>query len=233
MTEQPIDKSSQHRKRRLNLLVISSITSGIFLIIVAFIYVLWFSAERQEIRGPAIVTSGEYTGTVYDPPAEIDDFVLPTTTGTEMSLSDFRERYVLMFFGYTNCPDVCPATLAEFRQVKEMLGEKADQVTFIFISVDGPRDTPEILADYIDRFDSEFIGMSGTDEALQSIDEQFGLYYERLVENATDGYYLVNHTSRSFLIGPQGRLRMSFSYGTDADIIADGIRRLMQLDGRT
>lgn len=169
----------------------------------------------------------DYRGTVYDPPQILTDFTLPASTGQELSLSDLHGQWVLMFFGYTHCPDVCPITLGEFRQVKTKLGEDANAVTFLFISVDGPRDTPELLENYVTRFDPDFIGMSGSDEVLALIGPDYGLYYELHTEDGTDDNYLVDHTGRSYLIDPQGMLRISYAYGTESDIIAETIRELM------
>jgi protein SCO1/2 len=136
-----------------------------------------------------------------------------------------------MFFGYTHCPDVCPTTLAEFRLAKADLGEElAQNVVFLFVSVDGPRDTADVMASFLDRFDSDFLGMSGDDETLHRIAPQYGLYYERQTDTGSEAAYLVDHTGRSYLIDRDGRLRISYAYGTDSEVLADGIRQLMSED---
>lgn len=167
----------------------------------------------------------DYRGTVYQPPLELMDFTLPASTGQDLSLSDMRGQWVLMFFGYTRCPDVCPITLNEFRQVKAELGDGADAVNFLFISVDSPRDTPDVIGTYLARFDSDFIGMSGEDDVLERITDDYSLFYERHTDEGE--YYSVDHTGRSYLIDPQGMLRISYAYGTTSDVIADTIRDLM------
>ena len=188
----------------------------------------------QALTGPSVhddtvdSTAPSYAGTAYEPPVQLDDFTFPATTGDELSLSDLRGRYVLMFFGYTHCPDVCPTTLAEFRLAKAELEEAlAQEVTFLFVSVDGPRDTTEVITSFLNRFDPDFLGMSGDDETLQRIAPQYGLFYERQTDTGSEAAYLVDHTGRSFLIDREGRLRVSYAYGTDSDVLADGIRRLM------
>ncbi len=172
-----------------------------------------------------------YTGTVYEPPVELENWTLPASTGEPLSLVDLRGRYVLLFFGFTHCPDVCPLTLAEFRRVKAILGDAAGDVTFLFVSVDSPRDTPEVVAEYLARFDEDFVGVTGDHQTLQQIGPQYDLFFELPSDPDVEANYEVTHTGRSYVIDPNGQLRMSFSYGTDAETIAAGIKGLMQSAG--
>ena len=204
-----------------NMVLVGFLILGIGMLALAGAFQVWEIVQDS----PPSVNNG-YTGSVYETPIEISDFTLPASTGNDLSLSDLEGQYVLMFFGYTFCPDVCPTTLAEFRQVKSILGDDASDVTFLFVSVDPERDTPNALREYIGRFDADFIGMSGDDEILAEIGEPFGLYYQRW--EAEGENYPVDHTGRSFLLDPQGNLIMSFAYGTDAEVIADGIRQMMR-----
>src|SRR5512145_1693081 len=105
--------------------------------------------------GPLAAASG---AAIVNPPTPLHDFTLTDQTGEPFSLSELRGRVVLVFFGYTHCPDECPTTLANFKRVKASLGAAAQEVAFVFISVDGTRDTPEVVADYLQKFDAEFIG---------------------------------------------------------------------------
>jgi len=166
-------------------------------------------------------------GTVLDPPKEIGDFTLTSHTGDPLSLSDLRGKAVLLFFGYTHCPDVCPMTLAEFKQVKRELGEAADRVAFVFASVDGERDTPERLAAYVGAFDPDFIGLTGDEATLREIGRDYGLFFQRSTYDNTQADYLVDHTASSFVVGPEGRLRIVYPYQTDPAIIAEGIAALL------
>ncbi len=189
-------------------------------------------------------------GALVDPPHQVQDFTLTSHTGEPISLSDLRGRAVLMFFGYTHCPDVCPTTLADYRRVKQALGDDAEQVAFVFISVDGERDTPDVVNEYLRQFDADFIGMTGDAATLRRIGAEYGLFFEtETVEteeeqgqdhnhdaehehgddpNPDQENYFVNHTSPSFLIDPDGYLRLVFFYGTEPQTIADGIRQVMQ-----
>lgn len=139
-------------------------------------------------------------------------------------------RALLLFFGYTNCPDVCPITLADYVRVKELLGERADDVRFAIIAVDPDRDTPEVLRNYLGHFDATFRGLRiDTEEELEATKAAYGVFAGALTEvgeadHAED--YLVSHTDYSFLIDPQGRLAVLFRYGTPPADIAEDIEKL-------
>lgn len=161
--------------------------------------------------------------TAIEPPSALQDFTLPATTGENLSLSDLRGKYVLLFFGYTHCPDFCPLTLAEFKRVKDMLGGDAEQVEFVFVSVDQQRDTPEALERYVTRFDPSFIGLQGDEVTLARISPDFGLYYQ-INEPDANGNYLVDHSTPSYLINPEGQLVSLFSFGAEPEVIAETIQ---------
>jgi protein SCO1/2 len=158
--------------------------------------------------------------TPIEPPSPIADFTMPATTGENVSLSDFRGKHVLIFFGYTHCPDFCPLTLAEFRRVKTMLGDDAERVEFVFISVDGARDTVEQLNRYVTRFDPSFIGMQGDEATLARLTPDFGLFYQ-INEPDENGNYLVDHSTPSYLVDPQGRLVTIFSFSAETEVIVE------------
>lgn len=161
---------------------------------------------------------------VLEAPTPLTNFQMPGTTGRDLRLSDFQGSYAVLFFGYTHCPDFCPTTLGEYKQVKQRLGDSVDLVQFVFISVDGERDTPEALAKYVSIFDPAFVGLSGTDATLQPIAKEYGLYYKLRKDEAVNGNYFVDHTTLSYLVDPQGQLVAMYPYGLDPQIIADDLQ---------
>jgi len=165
-------------------------------------------------------------GAVVNPPHLLQDFTLTSHNGDPMRLSDLHGRAVLMFFGYTHCPDVCPTTLADYTRVKQALGSAADEVAFVFISVDGKRDTPDVLAAYLSRFDSSFIGLTGDEATLRQMGQEYGLFFEN--ETVDDQNYFVQHTSPSFLVDRAGYLRRVYFYGARPDVIAAGIQQILE-----
>ncbi len=169
----------------------------------------------------------EAAGTPIEPPQELTDFTLPSSRGEPVSLSDLQGRPTMLFFGYTFCPDVCPITLAEFKQVKANLGDQADQVNFVFISVDGRRDTPERLAQYVESFDPAFLGLQGDETTLRKIGGDYGLYYKAHSPEGTSAQYLVDHSSASYLIDAAGQLRMVYVFNTPPEIISNDLQTML------
>ena len=179
--------------------------------------------------GDLIVQEARTDGVrVIDPPREVTDFTLTSHTGDPLSISDLRGRYVLMYFGYTNCPDICPMTLLDVRDVYEGLGVDAENVAFAFISVDGERDTPAALANFIERrrMGDYLIGLSGEETVLRQITPDYNLQYE-LDSPDENGYYAVDHTTTLFLLDPEGRLMRLFGFGTSPDTIISEIQDAM------
>lgn len=169
-----------------------------------------------------------YIGDVVDPPVQLQDFTLPSSIGVPMSLSELNGHWRLMFFGYLHCPDFCPLTLSEYRRVKGLLGDDAEQVEFVYISVDGARDTPQALHDYLDNFDSEFIGFAGDDETLARIQPDYGFYYQRRFDTGSQAVYIIDHSTRSYLVDPTGLLRATFTYDIEPNAIATAIQWHLQ-----
>lgn len=155
-----------------------------------------------------------------DPPHTLSDFTLTDQHGQPASLSDLKGKTVLLFFGYTHCPDFCPTTLFTFKQIKKALADKADQVAFVFISIDGERDTPEAIASYVDGFDPSFIGLTGDDATLTRLGTDYDLYFSKRADaSGSTENYLMDHTSNVFLINPEGQLVALYLYGADAATI--------------
>lgn len=146
---------------------------------------------------------------------------LPDHTGAVRSLEDFRGKAVVVFFGFTQCPDVCPTTLATMAEVMKGLGAAADRVQVLFVTLDPERDTAEVLSKYVTAFDPRFLGLSGTPEQTQAAAREFKVFFQK-VPGKTDGVYGIDHTAASYVIDPKGRLRLYVRHQqTAADIVAD------------
>lgn len=169
-----------------------------------------------------------FRGTTYAEPYPVaSEIELTQANGDSFRLSDLRGKLVMLFFGYTSCPDVCPTTLAELKQALEKLGDRADQVQVLFVTVDPQRDTPERLQEYVNHFNPSFIGLSGSESELAKVWQQYGVVRE-VVESKSAMGYMVNHTARVTLIDRQGNLRVSFPFGTPVEDIVHDLKLLLK-----
>ena len=157
------------------------------------------------------------------------DFALIDHNGKKRTLEDFRGKAVIVFFGYTRCPDVCPTTLADFKVAREQLGEDAKRVQVLFVTVDPERDTPRLLASYVPAFDPSFLGLYGDAEATARVAKEFKVFYQKVPGKAPDSY-TVDHTSASYVFDPQGRLRLLVRPGNVPNLVAD-LRTLLAAKG--
>jgi len=149
-------------------------------------------------------------------------FELTDHRGMVQTEDDFAGRWMLVFFGFANCPDVCPTTLAEVAAVMDALGPDAAQVQPLFISIDPDRDTPDQLAEFIQVFDADIIGLTGTPDQIRRTSGTFRIYYEKIEEASSPDGYTMGHSSQLFLFDPQGGYVRAWSYGTLAEeILAD------------
>jgi len=170
--------------------------------------------------------STDITGADYGTQLSLTD-----QSGRPRSLQDFRGKVVVLFFGYTHCPDVCPTTLAEMAQVMKKLGSEADRVQVLFVTVDPERDTPEVLSHYVPAFDPRFLGLYGDAEATRRAAKEFKVFYE-VKKGATPGEYTVDHSAGSYVLDTKGRLRLFVGYGrVGADDLASDIRSLLRQAG--
>jgi len=171
-----------------------------------------------------------FIGTAYtEPYPPASDFTLTRADGSSFQLSSMRGKAVLLFFGYTSCPDVCPTTLAELNQAMGRLNEKdRDNVQVLFVTVDPGRDTPERIQEYVNHFNPNFIGLSGTEEELTPIWNNYGVYRE-IVEGTSALGYLVNHTARVTMIDGNGNLRVSFGFNTPIDDVVHDLNLLLKM----
>ena len=168
-----------------------------------------------------------FQGSLIDPPIEAADFELTDQNGQTFRLSEHQGKVVLIFYGYTNCPDVCPLTLSDFKLIKADLGEQADQVNFVFITVDPERDSQERLKAYLANFDPVFSGLTGSRSELESVWKAYGVYQAKQETGSAAGY-LVDHTARTYAIDKQGNLRLTYPFEMERQAILDDVRHLVQ-----
>lgn len=166
--------------------------------------------------------TAELRGAVFEPPRPIADFSVMSTTGDTFTLSQHRGEVILLYFGYRSCPDFCPTTFAELRRVYAELGEPADKLKIVFVTIDPERDTLDYLRLYTKGFHEDFIGLRAEGQALKALEDQFGVVAERQEVGASALSYLFDHTASVFLIGRNGQLEAQYLYGTDyRDIVHD------------
>ena len=155
------------------------------------------------------------------------DFELTDHNGQVRHLGDFKGKIVVMFFGYTQCPDVCPTSMAELAEVKKALGADGDKLQGLFVTVDPTRDTPEVLKGYMENFDPTFLALYTTPEKLEALAKDFKVYYKR-VNGKTDTSYTMDHSAGSYIYDPQGNLRLFTRYGSGAKVLAADIQQLLK-----
>lgn len=155
------------------------------------------------------------------------DFTLTGTDGKPVGLGDFKDRIVLVFFGYTSCPDVCPTALLTLKTVRGMLGEKAKRVQIVFITVDPDRDTPQKVKSYVAHFDASAVGLTGTPQQIAQVAAKYRASYEKVEMGGAAGY-AVSHTDFIYLIDGQGRLRTLHRSTTPVKKIAEDVLDLLK-----
>lgn len=160
-----------------------------------------------------------------DRPAFGGDFTLTDQDGRAFRLRDVRGRPAVMFFGYTSCPDMCPATMSRIAGALDRAGASGKDVATLFVSVDPKRDTPAVLKAYVKSFDTPLVGLTGTDDQISRVAGAYHASYEIVPTGTTN--YLVNHTSAIFLIDRSGRLRRVFKYDEKPEILAAAMRTLL------
>jgi len=153
-------------------------------------------------------------------------FELTDHHGKPRTLADYKGKVVTIFFGYTQCPDVCPTTLSEMAQVMKLLGDRAADVQVLFVTVDPERDTRELLSNYVPAFDPRFVGLFGDLAATARVAREFKVFYQK-VPGSTPGTYSMDHTAGSFVFDRQGRLRLFVKHGQGAEPLAADLRRLL------
>ena len=227
---------SVRRKRKPRLVV--QLLFGLFAGLLIGISALIIFLVQDRVRAPEAVDSGHFRVegvTEFDGAIRIGktiivpDLALITQDGDKTSLRDLGGRFTLLTFGFTNCPDICPLTLSDFQQVHNLLGDQSEQVSFVFISVDGSRDSPAVLRNYFKRRELDGItALTGAEETVRRFGAPLGLWFE-VTGDASTGAYSVNHTVGSFLLdADSGRWMMRFQFGLSPDQIAAELRKLLQ-----
>jgi protein SCO1 len=164
--------------------------------------------------------STDITGAPYGQRLELVDH-----TGRPRRLEDWRGKAVVLFFGFTHCPDVCPTTLADIAQAVRSLGSDAQRVQVLMVSVDPERDTPESLAKYVTAFDPQFLGLRGDLEATKKVAADFKIYFEKRKQG---GSYTIDHSAQSYVIDPQGRLRLLVRHDRIAQDLAADLQAILR-----
>lgn len=154
-------------------------------------------------------------------------FTLTDHTGRRVTDQDFRGKYMLVYFGFTFCPDVCPSGLQVIAAALDQLGPKAEQVTPIFITVDPERDTPEQLAEYVPSFHPRLVGLTGTPEEVQAVAKAYRVYYRKVKDEKSTAEYTVDHTSIIYLMSPEGEFVAHFTHATPASTMADKLAKVL------
>lgn len=185
------------------------------LLIVAFLVFRW-------LRPP------ELHGLLLDLEQPAADFTITGAGGQPIRLSDYRGKLVLLYFGYTHCPDACPTTMAETKVAFAELGAKAADVQVIMISIDPKRDTPEALAAYVQQFDPRFLGGTATLDEVTALASAYGVFFEKHAGSVATGY-LIDHSAQMLVVDRQGYTRMIFPYGLRGEDMATDLRYLLSL----
>ena len=164
----------------------------------------------------------DITGAAYG-----QDWLLTDAHGQQRTIQDFAGKVVVVFFGYTQCPDVCPTTLQELAETRALLGEQGQRIQGIFVSLDPERDTPEVLRAYTEAFDPTMVALTGTPEQIAAVARDFKVFYKK-VEGQLPGTYTLDHSAGIYMYDPQGQLRAYHRYGQGAQALAKDAQTLLQ-----
>jgi protein SCO1/2 len=184
--------------------------------------------------GLAIILSATqeyaFNGVVYENPQAAPPIKLIESNNQRFEFKNHTNKIVLIFFGYTSCPDVCPSTLSDMKRLLSILGEDSEFVQVVFITVDPDRDSVDKLNGYMSLFHPKFIGLTGSDEELEKVWGDYGVFREVDTSSDTAAGYLVNHSSRIYLIDQSGRLLITYGFGTSPDSMAKDISYILSLE---
>ena len=154
------------------------------------------------------------------------DFALESAGGGPRKLADYRGKVVVIFFGFTQCPDVCPTTLSDLAEVRKRLGADGERLQVIFVTIDPERDTPAVLTQYVPGFDPSFVALYGTPEQIAATAKEFKIFYQK-VPGKTATSYTMDHTAGSYVIDKDGRARLFIRHGASVDEIVSDLKKLL------
>lgn len=200
----------------------------IFVFLIAILS-LTACGDRQSGNGNEMIlspTNTSFQNTDVTGLGYAKDFALIDHTGKQRTLGDFKGKAVVVFFGFTHCPDVCPTTMAEMASVMKALGRQADRVQVLFVTVDPERDTPELLAKYVPAFDPRFLGLTGDKAAIEKVAKEFRVFYQKS-PGKDPGSYSMDHTAGSYVFDPQGRIRLFVRHGQGVEPLVHDIGILL------
>lgn len=179
------------------------------------------ACDRLPGGDKAAFKSVDITGAEYARELSLHD-----ADGKPRTLGDFRGKVTLVFFGYTQCPDVCPTTLAELATIKRELGADGSKIQGVFVSVDPQRDTPQVLKAYVSNFDPDFVALTGTPDEIKRAAQNFKVFYAQ-VPGRTEGSYTIDHTAGTYVFDTQGRVRLFVRYGAGPDVLKHDLKLLL------
>ena len=182
---------------------------------------LWLAACDKAAAPPPQFNAIDITGAEY-----ARDFDLPDADGQRRHLADFKGKVTVVFFGYTQCPDVCPTTMLELAEVKKALGADGARVQGVFVTIDPKRDTAQVLKAYVTNFSPDFIALRGSDDETKAVAKQFKVYYAK-VPGKTDASYTMDHTAGSYVFDSQGHIRLFTRYGSGAEALKHDLQLLL------
>lgn len=188
--------------------------------------VLWLSACKPAAQSGAENDAGGFVGTDITGADFPKPLALTDHNGQKRSMSDFKGKVITLFFGYTHCPDVCPTTMVDLKKTMKLLGDKADEVQVIFVTVDPQRDTQAVLAQFVPSFDPRFIGLWGSLQETAETLGNFKIYYSK-VPTQKQGDYTIDHSAGMYVFDKTGKIRLYLDYGQKPADIASDLKKLM------
>ena len=183
-------------------------------------------AASKPTEEAATKTTGEFFGTDISAASFANTLNLTDHTGKARTLADFKDKVIVLFFGYTHCPDVCPTTMSDLKNVMKLLGEQSDQVQVLFVTVDPERDTQEILAQFVPSFDKRFIGLRGDEAQTKETLKNFKIFYSK-VEGEKQGDYTIDHSAGMYVFDKAGKIRIYMGYGQKIPEMVSDIKKLL------
>ena len=207
------------------------VLSFVALVLIIAIVVLANQSPQPDEDVIVLGQDNDFDGSTIISPARImPDFSLTNQDGGETSLRELQGKPTLIFFGYIHCPDVCPLTMNQFKRVQQLLGDVGNQVNYVFISVDGTRDNPEDVRQFLEvRGGTDFIGLTGNEDEIRRIGIDYELFFEVVEDTYVDEeVYYVDHTSNSFLLDVDGRWILKYAFGTGPEVIAEDLKAMIE-----